>query len=349
MELTIIKEIHGNKLYVNNDTLEFVIKKTYAANSEELLKQLKNIAPLCNIPEIYGYEVVDNQINSYEQYIVGETLADLLSYGTMIQINTFYSKLFNLVQCLNTLHENNILHRDIKPENIILSHDDIFLIDFNIARQKSEDKVRDTTHIGTEGYASPEQYGFSQTTEKSDIYSLGITIQTCINHLTFDKEIDNILIELVNSMTNLDPKQRPSIIHVIEQLNKVINGNPKANVETETVSEQSYFEPKYFLGFINVSKHIIVNSLITIFFVWAVYDFSQTYEFTLNSLKNIVIFIVLYYVSTIALNYYCNKFSIPHYKSHRSQNLLINLGLIFLHGLAALFIGMMTFGILLPY
>jgi hypothetical protein len=47
------------------------------------------------------------------------------------------------------------------------------LIDFGIARIKSDTATEDTKHLGTEFYASPEQYGFAQSDNRSDIYSIG--------------------------------------------------------------------------------------------------------------------------------------------------------------------------------
>lgn len=84
-----------------------------------------------------------------------------------------------LCDILIHLHEQNqpVIHRDIKPQNIIVKSDGtISLIDFDISRIYHADAKTDTEFIGTRGYAPPEQYGFSQTDPRTDIYSAGVVL-----------------------------------------------------------------------------------------------------------------------------------------------------------------------------
>ena len=65
----------------------------------------------------------------------------------------------------------------IKPTNIMRASDgQIYLIDFGIARIFKQGKTNDTTALGSPGYAAPEQYGKAQSTPRSDIYALGVTM-----------------------------------------------------------------------------------------------------------------------------------------------------------------------------
>ena len=48
------------------------------------------------------------------------------------------------------------------------------MIDFGISRKTKEGRTKDTTFLGTAGYAAPEQFGFMQTDIRSDIYSIGV-------------------------------------------------------------------------------------------------------------------------------------------------------------------------------
>ncbi len=70
-----------------------------------------------------------------------------------------------------------IIHRDIKPQNIIIDEaNKVWLIDFGISREYDASAAKDTRYFGTVDFAPPEQYGFSQTDNRTDIFSLGVLI-----------------------------------------------------------------------------------------------------------------------------------------------------------------------------
>ncbi len=87
-----------------------------------------------------------------------------------------------------TLHEQGIVHRDVSPRNVILSPRGAVLIDLGIARAYVEGAPRDTTRLGTWGFASPEQYGFAQTDGRSDVYSIGCLLGYMLTGVTPDAE-----------------------------------------------------------------------------------------------------------------------------------------------------------------
>lgn len=62
-------------------------------------------------------------------------------------------------EVLSELEKVNIVHRDITPKNILISSDNVVkLIDFGISRKTKEGRTKDTTILGTAGYAAPEQF-----------------------------------------------------------------------------------------------------------------------------------------------------------------------------------------------
>ncbi len=70
-----------------------------------------------------------------------------------------------------------VIHRDIKPQNIIVDgYGTARLIDFGISRTYNKSAQTDTVFFGTQEFAPPEQYGFSQTDSRSDIFSFGILL-----------------------------------------------------------------------------------------------------------------------------------------------------------------------------
>lgn len=85
-----------------------------------------------------------------------------------------------LCSILTYLHSQKppVIHRDIKPSNIIINPEmrRATLIDFDIAREYTAGAGSDTVFMGTHGFSPPEQYGFSQTDCRADIYALGVVL-----------------------------------------------------------------------------------------------------------------------------------------------------------------------------
>lgn len=123
-----------------------------------------------------------------------------------------------------------IIHRDIKPQNIIIRPDgSVCLIDFDIARVYRSGHDTDTVFFGTLAYAPPEQYGFSQTDARTDIYSLGILLRWLLTGST--KENKNIKIyrpldKIIRKCTGFAPKDR--FADVLQVKKALLAANPRS-------------------------------------------------------------------------------------------------------------------------
>lgn len=128
----------------------------------------KNIA---DIIAIYEYEDVTVVI---EEYVNGRTLSDVLKEEGTLSGERTKNIIGRICDGLYFLHKINIIHRDINPNNIMISDDgNVKIVDFDIARSVKKNARNDTVALGTVGYAAPEQFGFSQSDERTDVYAVG--------------------------------------------------------------------------------------------------------------------------------------------------------------------------------
>lgn len=122
------------------------------------------------------------------EYIEGQTLENLLEEHGPFPERRVLNWARQLCEVLEYLHGQHppIIFRDMKPGNIMLStRGRVKLIDFGIARFFRSSSSQDTQLLGTPGFAPPEQYGKAQTDERSDIYSLAMTLyQLMTNQLS---------------------------------------------------------------------------------------------------------------------------------------------------------------------
>jgi serine/threonine protein kinase len=112
------------------------------------------------------------------EYVEGETLQALLrDRGHPFTPREVIPWARELARILEYLHGRDLIYRDLKPSNIMVTKGGrIKLIDFGIARHFAPYKLKDTSIMGTPGFASPEQYGSAQSDARSDIFSFGATL-----------------------------------------------------------------------------------------------------------------------------------------------------------------------------
>ena len=133
-----------------------------------------------NLPQVTDFFEADGKHYLVMEFVDGQTLEELVAgAGRPLPAETVLGLGVDLCRVLDYLHSCRppIIFRDLKPANIMISRDGVLkLIDFGIARLFTPGKSRDTTTLGTPGYAAPEQYGKGQTDARSDLYALGATL-----------------------------------------------------------------------------------------------------------------------------------------------------------------------------
>ena len=112
-------------------------------------------------------------------YLAGESLRQRLNRETQLPIDEALRITEAVGECLEAAHQQNIVHRDIKPENVFLSGQQVYVVDFGIARALAADADRLTStglSVGTPSYMSPEQALAGTVDTRSDQYSLAVVL-----------------------------------------------------------------------------------------------------------------------------------------------------------------------------
>jgi serine/threonine protein kinase len=134
-----------------------------------------------NIPRVSDHFSEGDKQFLVIDYVEGQTLEELLLSRTQpFPENQVLAWAAQVCDALAYLHARTppIIFRDLKPGNLMVSSNGqtIKLIDFGIVRLFKPGAGKDTTALGTPGYASPEQYGKGQSDARSDVYALGATL-----------------------------------------------------------------------------------------------------------------------------------------------------------------------------
>lgn len=172
------------------------------------------------IPRIEDYYTLGENFVVIMEYVQGETLHDAVyrCNPSMQLAADIFPRLCDAVLELHEGFATPLIHRDLKPSNIMVSYGGLSLIDLGIAREYKDDAVSDTRHFGTRAYAPPEQFGFGQTTVRSDVYALGMILYFCLMEKTpdasvreqgfFDERIPEPVRAVLFRATEFDPALR---------------------------------------------------------------------------------------------------------------------------------------------
>ena len=163
-----------------------------------------------NIVKIYEVALVENQFYAVQEHIQGETLSKYIEKFGCMTDETVKNITLQICNGLEAIHALGIVHRDINPNNIMIDEQGkAKIIDFGISRIRKNGQVKDTQILGTQGFASPEQYGFTQTDFRSDIYSVGVLMNYLkTGHLPSEQTDDGTYSSVILKCTQMDMHDR---------------------------------------------------------------------------------------------------------------------------------------------
>ncbi len=181
----IIKELSSKtSLARQQGTGQLCVVKQIGAEDLPLYKKFAEVKSEY-VAKFYETAVIDGEISAVFEYVEGVTLKDYIAKNGNLSESRALKFASEICEGLKAIHALGIVHRDINPQNIIITPSgEIKIIDFDIIRTEKAGKAADTQLLGTPGYAAPEQFGFSQTSAKTDIYALGAVINYMLTGCT---------------------------------------------------------------------------------------------------------------------------------------------------------------------
>ena len=278
-DFSLVSQIRKNlDLVQNKFTRQLMVRRISPAADYPVLQTLCRIKHR-NLMEIYDVKTQDGVCISLCEYINGMTLDMRIEYYQPFDIRSAKDILCQICDGLSQLHINGIVHRDIKPGNVMITDDGtVKIIDYSISRLIKPEQRKDTTVLGTAGYASPEQFGFTQTNGKTDIYACGVLLNYLLTGKLPNEQLhQGLLTAVIQQCIEIDENKR---FASADELKKVLQG--------KKINRRRPFRP--LPGF--RSKHVFPK-IITVFFyiVWIFMLFVYINGFPMimsSSLKNII-------------------------------------------------------------
>lgn len=213
-----LKAEEGREVYLVQDKDEklYILKIRTSGRPDSLAGEYAVLQKLSHpqIPRAYFYMEENGKEYLLRTYIPGKSLQEAVNAKGRLGEEDSIRILLSLCGVIDYLHSCRppVIHRDIKPQNVILTPEgDCALIDFGTARLYKKENKEDTVFLGTQATAPPEQFGYGQTDERADIYSLGILMRFLLTgslEKNSDISVPAALKCVINKCTAFDPAKR---------------------------------------------------------------------------------------------------------------------------------------------
>lgn len=243
--LTPLKELvrrseHDATLLVSDSTNRIFVQKLIPAPVANL--EVWQALSHTSIPALVKVWQVTSEpwgISILMDYISGPTLEQLVESQGALTPQLTATLISQIAQGAAALHEQGIVHRDLSCANIVVGPAGACIIDAGIARLQAPDPKRhDTVLLGTQGFAAPEQYGFAETSPRTDVYALGKLAGYLLTGVSpaspvYEEALDDPAVVpaslrmLIEQACSLSPTDRPaSALSFAQELQRAVNSLP---------------------------------------------------------------------------------------------------------------------------
>jgi len=217
-----------------------VLKEEFSGDEEfvhKFRKEAQSVASLIHPNIVAAYDAVDEGDLHYivMEIVEGKSLKYRIQHVGAIDSEKAIDISLQTAEGISAAHKKGIIHRDIKPQNIILARDgSVKVADFGIAKAVTGETIS-TAVLGSAHYVSPEQAKKGVSDERSDIYSLGITMfEMVTGKLPFDGEntVSVVMAHINKPMTppeEINSSVYPALSDIIL---KATRKNPKDRYQT---------------------------------------------------------------------------------------------------------------------
>ena len=248
-----------------------VLKEEYSSDKNFVMKfraEAQSAAGLSHPNIVNVYDVGEDEGLHYivMELVEGITLKKFIERKGKLELKEAVGIAIQIAQGMEAAHANHIIHRDIKPQNIIISKEGkVKVTDFGIAKAATSNTIAAGQAVGSVHYISPEQARGGYSDEKSDIYSLGVTLYEMISGkmpFAADNTVSVALLHINEEavpLRELDPEIPASIEKIVQ---KCMQKKPERRylTATELIADlrKAISEPEG--DYVNFNQAVVTDS-----------------------------------------------------------------------------------------